>query len=77
MLQPEVLKTVAALKLVYQDNTKQWDFIAAQYISGDDKTGLRQEIIRIITGEKRPLTKCSVFATADVLKNSFNQISLF
>lgn len=49
----------------------------AQRLSGDHNKEFRREIIREITGETRPLSKCGMYAVADVLKAHFEQLTLF
>jgi hypothetical protein len=69
---------IESLKQIYRGgNNAAFDFYVMQHVSGDNNKELRREIIMQITGERKPLTKCSTFATADVLKNSFQQYSLF
>jgi hypothetical protein len=65
------------LQKVYNGNKTQLDFHVSQFVSGDHNKLLRQEIIYQCTGERRPLTKCGMYAVSDALKNKFDQPQLF
>jgi len=82
MVQPysvevQATNTINTLKALFTGDRLALDLLAGQYIAGDDKRALRQEICRQITGERRPQGKCTVLAVSDVLHASFHQYSLF
>ncbi len=70
-------KLIAALRAVYTGDKFHFDFHVSQWISGDRNKQLRREIMLDITGENKPLSKCGLYAVADALKNSFDQLTLF
>ena len=69
--------TINSLKEVYMKDIRCFDFYVSQYISGDGNKGLRQEIVKQLTGEDKPKSKCGMYAVSDTLRNSFTQYSLF
>lgn len=69
--------TIAQLKEIYLTNRPSFDFYVSQYVSGDSNKELRREIIRQMTGEEKPLTKCGMYAVSDILQTSFSQYQLF
>lgn len=70
-------KVIEELRTVYNGNRFQFDFAVSQWIAGDHNKELRRQIVKILTAETRPLTKCGMYAVSDVLKNNFDQIKLF
>jgi hypothetical protein len=76
-MQARATELINRLKSVYDGDRFHFDFQISQYISGDHNKELRQEIIYLSTGERRPLTKCGMYATSDALKNKFDQPELF
>jgi len=68
---------IAQLKEQFLKQDNAFDFYVSQYISGDANKQLRKAIVKHVTGEDRPLSKCGMYAVADVLKNSFIQFNLF
>lgn len=71
------IEIINKLKAVYDGNRFQFDFFVAQYLSGDNNKAMRQEVVLQVTGNKLPASKCGMYATADLLRNSFNQYQLF
>lgn len=55
----------------------QFEISVNQLVSGKHNAELRREIIFSITGEVRPLTKCTTSHVSEVLENSFKQYSIF
>lgn len=76
-LQDRAQEIKAKLKSTYTGNRTLFDFTVSQYIAGDHNKELRRELVKLATGERRPLTKCGMYATADALKQSFDQYQLF
>lgn len=70
-------EVIDLLREVYASDRFEFDSNVCTYLSGDSLKQLRQGIILKITGEKRPLTKCGMFAVSDVLKAYYEQYSLF
>lgn len=70
-------QVIETLRSEYSSNRFQFDFNVSMYIAGDSNKTLRQEIIKLVTGEKRPLTKCGMHAVSDLLKAKFEQHTLF
>lgn len=44
------------------------DMVVVRQYSGPDWRRARQELIRLLTGEKRPIVKCGVYALVEELK---------
>ena len=65
------------IRQVYASDRFYFDCHIAQRLSGDHNKELRRDIVREITGETRPLSKCGMYAVSDVLKAHFEQLSLF
>lgn len=65
------------LKESFINDSGLFDFHCSQYISGATNREIRQEIVRQLTGEVKPLTQCGMYAAADIMKASFQQYSLF
>jgi len=65
------------LKEAFINDRFYFDSLVAQRVSGDYNKALRQEIIRQVTRERKPLSKCGMYAVADVLTASFTQYQLF
>ena len=76
-IEQQATNTINRLKEVYTGDNSSFDFFVSQWVTGDTNKALRQEIVRQITGEKKPASKCGMYAVADVLKYSFQQYSLF
>lgn len=76
-IEQQATNTINKLKEVYTGDNTSFDFFVSQWVSGDSNKPLRQEIIKQITGEKKPVSKCGMYAVADVLKYSFQQYNLF
>jgi len=73
----QATSTIAKLKEVFELDSFQFSFNCSMHLAGNNKRELRREIIFQLTGEQRPLSRCSLFATEDILKISFQQYSLF
>lgn len=65
------------LKEVYTGDKFNFDFQVSMLIAGDSNKSLRQDIVLKITGEKKPLSKCGMYAVADILRANFDQLALF
>jgi hypothetical protein len=70
-------QAIELLRQQYVQDKFHFDFRVSMLIAGDSKKKLRQDIIKELTGEVRPLTKCGMYAAADILKASFEQFKLF
>lgn len=74
---------IANLKKAYNSqsnvghNRTMFDFLVNQYVNGDHNKQLRQEIIKVVTGQSKPLTQCTIFAVSNCLRNNFDQLSIF
>lgn len=75
-MQARSKQVIERLRAVYQGDRFQFDLHVSQFIAGDHNKELRREIVLQVTGETRPLSKCGMYAVADVLKNSFDQLTL-
>jgi len=69
--------TVNRLKENWLQDPAMMDFHCAQVISGNHNKTLRQEIVKQLTGEVRPISQCGMYAVSDIMKASFMQYSLF
>jgi len=69
-------KMIEQLRTVYTGDRFYFDFHVSQSISGDHNKELRREMIFELTGEKKPLSKCGMYAVSDALKNNFDQLKL-
>ena len=76
-IEVQATNTINTLKALFTGDRLALDLLAGQYIAGDDKRALRQEICRQMTGERRNQSKCTLLAIADVLFASFSQYTLF
>lgn len=76
-LQERATQIKKLLQSEYDGNRTRFDFTISQYISGDHNKELRRELMRLATGEIKPISKCGMHATGDALKNSFDQYVLF
>lgn len=76
-IEQQATNAINKLKEVYNGDNSSFDFFVSQWITGDYNKPLRQEIVKQITGEKRPVSKCGMYAVADALKYSFQQYNLF
>lgn len=68
---------VTAIEQQYKENPQALDFYTTQHLSGENRKELRQEVMRLITGNERPAAKCTVFAIATQLKYYYSQPRLF
>ncbi len=68
---------VTAIQQEYNANPQMLDFYTTQHLSGENRKQLRQEVMRLITGNERPAAKCTVFAVATQLKYYYSQPRLF
>lgn len=68
---------IQAIRAEFNAQPANLDFICAMLISGNHNKETRREIIKLTTGEYRPLSKCGMYAAANALKNYFNQPTLF
>lgn len=68
---------VDSLRNVYTGNRTQFDFSVNQHLNGDHNKTLRQEVLKIATGEKKPLTQCTPGAVSTALQAKFDQPELF
>jgi len=68
---------IQTLKTEYDHEPRNFEFIASIYISGDCNKPVRQAIIKQITGEQKPVSKCNFTAVVNELQNHFNQFNLF
>jgi hypothetical protein len=75
--QQQATNLINRLKEEYLKDPSQFDFWAAQLISGNSNKSVRQTIVQQVTGEVRPISQCGLWGTVDVLKYSFQQYSLF
>lgn len=55
----------------------QFEVSVNQSVSGKHNAELRREIIFSITGEVKPLSKCTTSDVATTLENSFKQYTIF
>ena len=70
-------QTIDKLKAVFVNDRFQFDFAVSQYIAGDGKKKLRQEIAQLVTGQQIAFSKCSMYAVSDMLMAKFQQTTLF
>ena len=73
----EATEAIAKLKNEYAADNFQFEMNCSMLLDGNDKRKLRQEIIRQITGETKPVSKCGLIAASQVLKANFEQLTLF
>lgn len=76
-MQERATEIIQRLRNAYTGNPFQFDAAVGQFVTGEHNKKLRQEIIYQVTGDKKPVTKCAVYAVSTYLKNSFDQLSLF
>lgn len=76
-IEQHAANVINKLKEVYNGENSNFDFYVSQWITGDFNKPLRQEIIKQITGEKKPASQCGMYAVADALKTNFQQFNLF
>lgn len=70
---------IEQLRPYYDANRFRFELYISMYIAGDSKRRLRQELIQELTGElkPRPISKCGMYAVADLLKAHYEQLKLF
>ncbi len=69
-------QTIDKLRDVYVSDNFQFDFNVSMYIAGDGNKYLRQSIIKILTGQELPASKCGMYACSDALKQNFEQLTI-
>jgi hypothetical protein len=70
-------QTIDLLKSLYVADDFQFEFQCSMYLAGDHHKELRQDIIKEITGELVPKNKAGLHKVSKVLKESFEQLTLF
>lgn len=73
----DTTQIIELLREYHAQDAQIFDFNASMLLSGNHNKERRREIIKLVTGEHRPISKCTMYACIDTLKNSFNQIALF
>ncbi len=77
LLEQRAAELIERLRKSYSANRFQFECSVTQTVQGKKIAVVRQEIIRQVTQEKRPLTRCSTSAVTDCLKAHFEQMTLF
>jgi hypothetical protein len=70
-------QAIQLLQKSYNDEPRSFDFYASMIIAGDQNKRLRQDIVKVLTGEVKPVSKCGIYAVIDHLKANFQQSKLF
>jgi hypothetical protein len=70
-------QAIEQLRTVHTTNRFQFEFNCSMVLAGDSNRKLRQSIVKEITGEVWPVTKCGFHKVADLLKAHFEQLQLF
>ena len=51
--------------------------LCAAYIGADHHKKLRRDIVKFLIGEDRPVKRCTLMSTAEIIKATFEQPQLF
>lgn len=70
-------KIISDLKKSFDNDRFRFDLQCSMYLAGDHHKRLRQQIIKTVTGQTRPITKCGLHSVSDVLISKFQQPELF
>lgn len=70
-------QVIERLKGVYSSNRFEFEFNCSMLLAGDSNKNLRQAIVKDITGQDLPKSKCGMHYVSDILKASFEQITMF
>ena len=70
------INIINRMKEYYCSDRFQFDFYIAQFLSGNGNKQLRRGIVKQLTGEDRPASKCGMYAVSDILKSSFEQYQM-
>jgi hypothetical protein len=70
-------QVITELRQAFINDRFQFDMLCTTYLSGDHNKQLRKDVVKIVTAEDRPSTKCGLFAVSDILRGHFNQQTLF
>ncbi len=68
---------IAKCQQQYAADRFQFDMNLSMFFSGDHNRNLRADIIEFLTGKRPPVSKARLSTLSDLLKNKFEQFSLF
>lgn len=68
---------IAEMKNHYESDKFHFDFKMSMFLSGDRNKKKRKAIVKYITGEDKPISKCGLYQVTDLLKAYFEQYKLF
>jgi hypothetical protein len=75
--QEQAESILSKCKEQYNSDKFHFDMNLSMFFAGDHNKGLRQDIIEFLTGKRPPATKAGIHALADLLKQRFEQFTLF
>lgn len=61
----------------YQADRFHFELNLSMFFSGNHNKTLRQDVIEFLTGKRPPATKAGISMLSDLLKNKFEQFTLF
>ncbi len=68
---------IETLREYFTQDSMSFEFNASMFLAGENNKAKRSELMELVTGVKKPSTKCSFHACVQELTNMFNQPSLF
>jgi len=74
-MSPETI--INELQKAFVNDHFKFAFTVSMYLAGDHNRRVRQAIIQIVTGEKKPANKCGIHAVEIALNAKFTQHELF
>jgi hypothetical protein len=71
-----VKNVIATLKAIFENDPFHLDFSCAMMIAGNGNKELRRAIMKELTGEDLPLSRCGLGSVQSTLEESFNKLPL-